>query len=319
MNELKLSILIPTYNRARYLEECLKSIINSYKNDDIEIIVSDNCSDDDTELVVKNYSSDSRIRYFRNKENIGSERNYLSLLEKARAKYIFFLTDDDQVKPQAISKIINLIDNSNYGIIMGGYEDFDDDKKECININIKHKEFKSFEKGEDGLINLFSLSHILSGIIVRRDCIDLAEFRSTIGTMYCQMFLVGSVLNKTTSCYLPEVIVIHRVNNQLFWSLSNDYNARKILDIIEKVCQGEKLKKAKGILISQRAKETLSNLICAKKVSLVKYFKTIFIFFQFKEFRFNIFFWRSLILSFLYTQKLNTMRRKMLKIYRPVR
>ncbi len=313
MSELKLSILIPTYNRAKLLEECLKSVINSYEKDDIEIIVSDNCSNDDTELIIKNYSFEHRLKYFRNKENIGPERNILSLLERARGKYIFFLTDDDQVELQAISNIVQVIDKSDYGVIMGGYKDFDENKKKYINTNIKYKEFKSFEKGEDGLVNLFPLAHILSGIIVKREYVDVDDFRNYTYTMYPQLSMVGDILLKATSCYLPEVLIIHRVNNQVFWSYSDDYSARAILEIIEKVCQGVKFEKVRKILINQRAKELLSNFICAKKVSFLKYLQTIFILFKFKEFRFNRYFWRSVLLSFLYTQKLNMLRRKILR------
>lgn len=313
MNDVKLSILIPTYNRAEYLKECLNSIINSYKNNDIEILVSDNCSDDETELVIKNYSSDSRLKYSRHKENIGAESNILSLLGKATGKYIVLLTDDDRIESQAISEIIKLIDKSDYGVIMGGYKDFDDDKNKCININIKYKEFKSFEKGEDGLVNLFSLAHILSGIIVKREYVNLDDFRNYSYTRYPQMSMIGNILLTATSCYLPEVLIIHRVNNQLFWSYPDDYNVRKVLEIIENICRGEKLKKARKILIDHRAKGTLSNFICAKKVSFSKYLKAIFTLFKFKEFRFNRYFWESVLLSFLYTQKLNMLRRKILK------
>lgn len=72
-NQLKFSIIVPTYNRADLIEETLHTILNqSYKN--YEIIVVDNCSTDDTEKVLQQYIIDNRIRYIRNEKNY--ERSY---------------------------------------------------------------------------------------------------------------------------------------------------------------------------------------------------------------------------------------------------
>ena len=78
MNTL-VTIAIPTYNRAdNYLKQALSSaLVQTYRN--IEIIVSDNCSTDNTESVVKNFK-DSRIRYFKQKKNIGPYKNFNFLL-----------------------------------------------------------------------------------------------------------------------------------------------------------------------------------------------------------------------------------------------
>lgn len=69
-NQLPLvTIAIPTYNRADlYLKQAIQCSLNqTYSN--IEIIVSDNCSDDDTEAVVKSFIY-THIRYFKHEKNI---------------------------------------------------------------------------------------------------------------------------------------------------------------------------------------------------------------------------------------------------------
>lgn len=52
-----LSICIPTYNRSQYLKETIDSIIGQeeFKSENVEIVISDNCSTDDTEIVCKKY------------------------------------------------------------------------------------------------------------------------------------------------------------------------------------------------------------------------------------------------------------------------
>lgn len=84
-----LSICIPTYNRAEVLKQCLESIVtNNYFREDIEIVVSDNHSTDNTSSIVFEYSKHySNIKYYRNKENIGGERNFIRVLNLATGRF----------------------------------------------------------------------------------------------------------------------------------------------------------------------------------------------------------------------------------------
>ena len=110
------SIAIPTYNRANgYLREALQaSLGQSYPA--IEIIVSDNFSSDNTEEVVRSYS-DSRIRYFRQSENIGANNNFNFCLDQSRGAYFLLLPDDDLIDRDFIDVCIRAANyNTNIGI-----------------------------------------------------------------------------------------------------------------------------------------------------------------------------------------------------------
>jgi len=95
------TIGIPTYNRAdSYLGQSLESAVNqTYKN--IEIVVSDNCSTDNTEGYVKGFN-DPRIRYFKQKVNIGAINNSNYCLDQARGDYFLQLHDDDSIDPDFV-------------------------------------------------------------------------------------------------------------------------------------------------------------------------------------------------------------------------
>jgi len=61
------SIIIPTYNRAKYIKKAIHSCLNqSYKN--IEVLVIDDCSPDNTKEVIESIKDD-RIKYFKNEKN----------------------------------------------------------------------------------------------------------------------------------------------------------------------------------------------------------------------------------------------------------
>ncbi|MGE3271029.1 MAG: glycosyltransferase family 2 protein, partial [Chloroflexota bacterium] len=70
----RVSILVATWNRARFLPDALDSVLRQTMPD-FEVIVSDKASTDDTEALVRGYAErDSRVRYFRNDENVGITR-----------------------------------------------------------------------------------------------------------------------------------------------------------------------------------------------------------------------------------------------------
>lgn len=86
---------IPTYNRAYYLETAIVSILDqTYSN--VELIISDNASTDDTEAICQKFTAgDCRIRYVRQDNNIGPSRNFYEVLRLARGEYFAWLADDD--------------------------------------------------------------------------------------------------------------------------------------------------------------------------------------------------------------------------------
>ena len=97
MNDgILLSVCIPTYNQA----SCLKDTINSVLlqlNNNIELVISDNASDDNTRNIVKDIldtNGNKNITYFRNESNLGLDGNILNLVNLAKGKYILFLGDD---------------------------------------------------------------------------------------------------------------------------------------------------------------------------------------------------------------------------------
>ena len=89
------TIGIPTYNRPDGLKHTLTCAINqNYEN--LEIIVSDNASDDELRIrtIIESFE-DPRVKYFRQTENIGAARNFEFLFNNSSGKYIILMPDDD--------------------------------------------------------------------------------------------------------------------------------------------------------------------------------------------------------------------------------
>jgi glycosyltransferase involved in cell wall biosynthesis len=110
MNE-KVSIVIPVYNREKLVGRAIESAINqSYNN--IEIIVIDNCSKDNTFEVCKKYEkNDSRIKVYKNEENIGPVKNWMRGISKASGYYTKIIFSDDWIDRNYIEECIKFMSN----------------------------------------------------------------------------------------------------------------------------------------------------------------------------------------------------------------
>src|SRR4051794_21609038 len=97
----KISVCIPTYNRARYLPTALRSVFGQTLQD-FELVVYDDFSTDDTAAVVTAFSDD-RLRFFRQPHNVGIARNRNSCLSEARGEYIAWLDSDDVYLPEMLA------------------------------------------------------------------------------------------------------------------------------------------------------------------------------------------------------------------------
>ena len=108
---MKISIIIPAYNAAKYIKRCIISLLNqTYKN--IEIIVVNDGSTDNTLDILKNYD----IKVI-NQENLGVSCARNNGLKNCSGDYITFVDSDDYVDKNYIEDIVNILNKYKYDII----------------------------------------------------------------------------------------------------------------------------------------------------------------------------------------------------------
>lgn len=105
----RISVIIPTYNYAHFLDDAIRSVLTQTYTD-YEIIIVDNASTDNTDEVVGRYLSDSRIRYYKHAKNIGLVANWNSGLDYSRGEFVKILCADDKFRPTILEKYIALMD-----------------------------------------------------------------------------------------------------------------------------------------------------------------------------------------------------------------
>ena len=112
MEKAKLvSIIIPTYNRAKFISIALESCLRQTYSE-IEILIVDDNSTDETAGVVKSYK-DCRVKYFLHGNNLGTAAARNTGLRKVTGEFITFLDDDDEWSPDKISHQLEIFKNKN--------------------------------------------------------------------------------------------------------------------------------------------------------------------------------------------------------------
>ncbi len=122
----KISIIIPIYNREKYLNECLDSVLNQTLRELEIICIDDGSTDSSTEILRRYAKTDERIIVLRQEHsNAGQARNYG--IDVATGKCIYFLDSDDVISENnALEILYNLCEQENLDIAIFNYAYLDD-------------------------------------------------------------------------------------------------------------------------------------------------------------------------------------------------
>ncbi|MCE2469887.1 MAG: glycosyltransferase family 2 protein [Dehalococcoidia bacterium] len=97
----KVSVVIPTYNRAALLPRAVNSVLTQTCQD-FEVLIVDDCSSDDTPAVAAGFA-DPRVRYFRHETNRGLSAGVNTGIANARGEFVALLEDDDALTPDSLA------------------------------------------------------------------------------------------------------------------------------------------------------------------------------------------------------------------------
>lgn len=225
-----LSICIPTFNRGPFLIDCLNSIVSQFDDreiyDNVEVIISDNASTDKTTEIVTGFTNEyENIKYFRNSENMGFDRNLLQTIEQSSGEYCLTIGDDDAFLPSSLEELLNKIKEFQLPYYMLNSWGYDHDliKPIMSESNRKISEDQFFEelskfvikiKGYMNLVGNFGgMSHLFN----RKMWIDYKDKQKYVGTQAVHLFIILSVF-KNSKCAILAKPVIKTRNNNMRWN-----------------------------------------------------------------------------------------------------
>lgn len=168
----KVSIIIPAYNIAPYLERCLESVrCQTFKN--LQIIIIDDGSTDQTGMIADSFAERDKRFHVIHKENRGVSAARKTGLEKAEGDYIGFVDGDDYIEPEMYEKLVELAVEYSADIAHCGYQMVFPDRVDLyhgtgeLRIQDSHTAVKDLLEGtmvEPGLVNKLYRHDLFKGI-----------------------------------------------------------------------------------------------------------------------------------------------------------
>ena len=221
----QITIYLPVYNGANYIEYAIKSILRQ-THADFSLIISDNCSTDETVSIVSKYLHDERIQLIKQPYNVGMIKNGNDGLDIIKTKYFMMLAHDDYFYDDNALKmaIVILENNENISAVYSNMF-FVDERGNSI---LQNKyEFKGLTSGDDvAKKSIISCRNLYSIPLLIRT-ISIKGFRYTEGFYHSSDVDFSISISKGNQIYyIPKPILALRFHK-------NNNTARDYLKFIE--------------------------------------------------------------------------------------
>jgi abequosyltransferase len=220
----KLSICIPTYNRAELLKECLENIIPEVKNYSIPIYISDNASTDNTAQVVLEFQKIYPFIYYScNAVALSPDYNFKHVLEMSQCEYAWLLGDRSRIIDGAMAQILNVLNHDDYDLIVVNGGEFKSLNSEELIPKVKNLESKVFRNHNDFLCELGWYITWMSCLIFGQKIRQYGDFDSFEGTSFIHVGIVLKYLSETDfSVYWDSTMRAYNVKTVASgWAINN--------------------------------------------------------------------------------------------------
>jgi glycosyltransferase involved in cell wall biosynthesis len=232
IQEPLVSIIIPTYNRIEYLKQAIASAVNqTYLN--IEIIVSDNCSDENPQTIIESFQ-DSRIKFWRHPKNIGMLANQMHAFKMAHGKYVASLHDDDMWNQDFLAKLVPPLE-ANPNLVLAFSDQYIIDSDGNINQVGTEENTRGFNRDilAPGIHQCFTQIGLIdksiataASCLIRNGVINWDSIPQEVGGMWDLYLTYLCCISGYGAYYYPEKLTYYRAPAQTDTMLSGSRNAK---------------------------------------------------------------------------------------------
>ena len=197
-----IDIIIPNYNKAKYLKECLESVINqTYKNWKIYLI--DDFSNDDSRRILNDFRSYDNIKLIFTDKNYGPHHCRNLGIEQSNSDYVAFLDSDDFWPKEKLNlQIKDMIKND----LDFTFTDISYFKDSTIKKKIELPNFYDFNNF------ILSSSMSTSSILLKREIISKIEFKDVMHEDY--LFKCDILRENINAIKIKDTFVFYRMTKQ---------------------------------------------------------------------------------------------------------
>lgn len=223
----RLSVGLPVYNGEAFIEETLESLL-SQTYADFELVISDNASTDRTETICRSYASrDTRIRYFRQSENLGAAANYNMVFEASNGRYFKWAAHDDLYAATFLQRCVEVLDEREDVVLVFS---------QCAEIDESGAATRIYPSlGDIDAMNRFQrFYHMIAGRhpfipvfgVVRREALArtklIGKYSGSDRPLIGELALLGNIYE------IPELLFFYRVHPQQSWGSGKSRRAQQI-------------------------------------------------------------------------------------------
>ena len=155
---MRLSIILPAYNVAAYIEKCIRSLMQQDLNvSDCEVIVTNDGSPDNVKEVVEKLQKEFGNIILINQDNQGVSMARNNAIAVAKGKYIMAVDPDDYILPNTLNRVLTIAETKDLDVFYLGFEIFDEHGKSAWHTNYEKLEDQIYSgvEGIDKTLNRF--------------------------------------------------------------------------------------------------------------------------------------------------------------------
>ena len=233
-----LSIGIPTYNRSSCLDKNLSIIEDGIKKyqlrNDVDIIISNNCSTDATTAVVSCHKKKNEVDIISidRHNKIPIQDNQVSVIEMSDADYVMHLSDDDYLDPDYLVNVVKLLkENKNIGCIIPNYIAVTPGGEFLFSKDPGAKS-SIYRSGFDACLKFSKRAHQMSGLVYKRDNLMVEYRRRNVDNMYPFIFFISYCSLNGDVYYLADypVKVTDVPQEKKDWNYGKDGLVLEVMD-----------------------------------------------------------------------------------------
>ena len=202
---LLLSICVPTYNRPKDFERMLRGVLPQLTSETELIIRDDSVNLKSVEIFKKLADSKINYRYFKGKK-IGFDRACFFLVDKARGKYVWWFSDDDEMAPGGIDRVLKLVkENSDINFVWANFLVINNG---TLAVSQPDKFFKN---GDEALDDIGTNIGLVSTLIFNKEMVRpfFGLVQKYLGSAFANMVITFGIISSPGKSYFlrgPYVI-----------------------------------------------------------------------------------------------------------------
>lgn len=287
---------MPAYDGGEVIGETIKSILSqSFRNYDF-IIVDDN-STDNTARVIKSFK-DPRIKYSKNKKNLGYPGNLEVCRKKAKNPILFLMGQDDLLAKGTLQKVHDaFVEYPQVGAVTRVYYWFDEDIRKPVRakfpISYKRDSRVSIDDDPKKIVQMFRSLDQLSGLAYRRKWMDIGFHKDIFP---CHVYPFASIFKKHPVLFMKDYTVAVRIRSSQSRKVSSIYNKSPLqswVDMFNSVFYENELRELKKWMIKNFVATNYVGLVQIRNYAKYRYlFREIYLLLKYRwQNLFSLSFW----------------------------